>query len=924
VAVKVKASATEAVLENDLVSVTIGAMGGAVLSLVNKSTKIDCASGSPTVPMTGLCNSRIWEKKRFSELLEADFALKVTRETNDLIEVECRCNGVEGAQAGGCTYIKRYTLERNSARLRFHYRIEAGDQWAEFTPWIHNSIALPRDKVDLESTRITAQLSKGLWSNPAFFAKQTSHLLSNMNETWLAATTESRATGVTIVVRPESSLQRFFSWTGSAEQMTMEAIFTKRTFAPNASFSTNMTFIPHRGLKSCHLATEDYAGSFQMEGGKPVLALFPAATFGKAKVTVTRGSKSVGSGEMALKAGSPVALPVALGKSLQTLQVTLVIDGRVCTHTIRASAQLDKSEATSSANLDSRVADKANTATVNTVKKRLYVSDEMALVSLFGMRHTFKKPPLADFVIDLPQGVEATFTAEAARAVPKLKSKRKLTINGQPYTRYTMSKRVRNYGRWAMLFVKTSWKAGKTGKAYFHAKWEGGKQKKVEIDIEAISIGVAPQPKRLITNLGWMSIDVHSLWPDFYAAMRQVGMNTLCGTKYDLYKPAKLKATAKKAKAEGFWFAQNYSPFLGKRHIRQVMDANALAVDRYGNPSKLGFMSPSHRGKAFKAEVDVSSDCAKAGISMLWHDPEIWRGADFCYSAQSIRRFRAYLKQNHPKVAYRNPHVFEKAPEKFPKLHQAWLDFRVSLGTELFAAIRKRFDEKVVEYGADSGPEVIVGSYGMTPGTTYHQFLRFDEQYKADAINACMPSLYVAGDALEVARRVRKCRQAIGKGDLIPWLTAGYGAESAECRPIDVKHMILETFLNGARGFTSYTWYGFDGIALKYMTEALRMLVPVEDIIMDGDLLENIGSSNAQAKVCGMKSGKETLLLVRDYFSDKKIITTLTLPRKTTGDVIDMESGRKLGALTNGKQFKVTLDKKRVRLLYIGPRNPLK
>jgi hypothetical protein len=922
-AVKVKASETKAVLENQFLRVTINAKGGDVVSLYDKIAKRDCTKGTPTEPMTGLCNSRIWEKNTYGELLEADYDVKVTRQTDDLAEVECRYTGRDGALMSGVTFIKRYSLERNAARLNVHYRIEAGDRWSEFSPWLHNAFALPRDKAGLESTRLYAQQSKGLWSNPALFPSQSNHLIWDMNEPWLAAITENKAEGITMIVSPESSLQKFFCWTGSPKMFTMEVLFNKQKFAPNASFGADLIFMPNRGLKACHFATEDYAGSFQKENGEAVLVLYPAASLGKAKVSVLRGNKAIGTGQVTLRTGKPVSIPVKLGKELQSVQVTIAIGGKTRTHTIRASTQSGQSEVSSSGNLESSKADKANAAKVSNVKKCLYVSNEMALVAPFAMRQTFKKPTMAEFVIEFPEGIKATLTAQSFKGPKDLKTE-KITIKGKPYTRYSGTQSARNYWGWIMVFMETTWKPGQTGKAYFYCKWDGGEQPKTEIDIEAITVGSAPQPKRLITNLGWMSIDVHKMWPDFHRVMKQVGVNTLCSGMYDAYKPIQLKAAVDKAKAEGFWFAQNHSPFLRSRHRKAVKKENATAIDMHGKPCKLGHMSPSYRGPAFDAEVEHTSNCAKAGISMLWHDPEIWRGAEFCFRAESLKKFKSYLKKKHPKLKHMDPRKFEVTPHKHPKLHQAWINFRISLGTELFLAIRKSFNEKVRKYKANSSPGVIVGSYGMWPGKIYHQFLRFDEQYKADAINTCMPSLYVAGNAPEVARRVRQYREKIGKNDLIPWLSAGYGIPSSECESIDVKYMVLENFLNGARGFTSYTWYGFDGMDLKYLVEAMNMIVPVEDIIMDAELMDEVRSSSLRAKACGMVSGEEGLVLVRDYFSNKKITTTLTLPTRMTGEIIDMESGEKVGSLTKGKRFKITIDKKRVRLLYIGRKNPLK
>eukprot|EP01052_Picozoa_sp_SAG31_P027229 SAG31_NODE_2531_length_5555_cov_4.715909_1_plen_952_part_00 len=107
---------------------------------------------------------------------------------------------------------------------------------------------------------------------------------------------------------------------------------------------------------------------------------------------------------------------------------------------------------------------------------------------------------------------------------------------------------------------------------------------------------------------------------------------------------------------------------------------------------------------------------------------------------------------------------------------------------------------------------------------------------------ADMPSYYGVENGLDVlARKVRGERLAVGTGsELVPWLTPGAtsgtggipGGTSAE-PGVEMFNMMLQLFANGATGFNVYGCM-YDGSLWLGMRDAIALVTPYEDVIMDG------------------------------------------------------------------------------------------
>ena len=147
-----------------------------------------------------------------------------------------------------------------------------------------------------------------------------------------------------------------------------------------------------------------------------------------------------------------------------------------------------------------------------------------------------------------------------------------------------------------------------------------------------------------------------------------------------------------------------------------------------------------------------------------------------------------------------------------------------------------------------------------------------------------MPSYYGVENGLDVlARKVREERVAIGTGsELIPWLTPGAtsgtgglpGGTSAE-PGIEMFNMLLQLFGNGATGFNVYGCM-YDGSLWLGMRDAIALVSPYEDVIMDGMPVEphafsQLGASAVVSAMVDTGTGTGTS-------SHRMLIASSTIP----------------------------------------------
>jgi hypothetical protein len=413
----------------------------------------------------------------------------------------------------------------------------------------------------------------------------------------------------------------------------------------------------------------------------------------------------------------------------------------------------------------------------------------------------------------------------------------------------------------------------------------------IEQPIQAVRVDPAPQPKRLTTGLGWYNIESTLGWPDNLAAYRTLGLNTvpLFARWVKPEDEARVGAFLDQCRTQGLKIMNVDSPFhhMMAVHRRAPEVYCQLEDGRQGDK-----MCPSYRGTFYREEIERLADqTAKAKADLLSCDIELFGGAGTY--AQKCSRCRADFERSG--CADWNEWCLRKGAEMW---------------TDLSAAVRSRPGMSGID----------MGGYDFRPGTNYQNIWPVDRLYPKHMQNTQVSTytpLYPYHLEL-IGNEVRTDRARLPKSDILPWLTPG----DAGAFPGEIfRYALLECFANGARGLHFWSGRLWDTELLAAYARVIRNVAPVEDIIVDGELLTGAAAEPA-ARISGMRRGNQMLLLVADYWkSSGTKAVKVTVPVAVESRIIDLDTGRDV-ALVKPSQNLLTvhLDRELARIFHVCPK----
>jgi len=346
----------------------------------------------------------------------------------------------------------------------------------------------------------------------------------------------------------------------------------------------------------------------------------------------------------------------------------------------------------------------------------------------------------------------------------------------------------------------------------------------------------------------------------------------------------------------------------------------AQAIDMSGKVLLRGVepvMCPSYRGKFYQNWLDLVRLQAEHGISWVEPDFEAYNGVEreLCFCPRCKQRFQAFLKEKYPGLTYRDPADIERKRDD-RALSDAWWNFKNGLIEEWLTDTKKTLVDACRTYRARSSPEPRVSFIHWIAAGLDWRRLAGSVDYIGSMIYAYLEP---EPSPRSVADQLSDYSKMLGpaRGKHLPCISPGERNMMVYPREA-VKYQILEGATSGIRGFMMYYYQMMDGMAFKYMADAIRMIAPVEEIILDGTI-EEVPTANAAVKIRRIvHPGKGTVILVSEY--GRSIVN---VPLKETvdraGDLVDLDTGETVAKLRKGENLvTVKLDKERVRLFFIG------
>ncbi len=523
-------------------------------------------------------------------------------------------------------------------------------------------------------------------------------------------------------------------------------------------------------------------------------------------------------------------------------------------------------------------------------KARVYACDN---VQSYQTLHGFDNRPEpksqpAELIVDLPDGVTLRrwkLNQRFGGALVDEFETEQIEDGEQAFTRYIVPTRGIYIKSWGTLFFQTEWEDGRSGTMRLGCRWEGGEQAPEEYTIEAVHIYPVTPPARLHMSIAWMTQMFWQDWPDFIETYRACGLNGVPLVPRYAPKPEAdgfrdyLDAVAECREA-GLQIVNNSSPI--HAIMAQKKDHPEVMCQFEDGPSELP--CPSYRGELWDAEVEVVAQrYAWTQAEWLLYDCEAFSG--YGYRAEQGKQCL-------------------RCQAAFAERGGEWEKFIAQQGADFYRAVHARIQELA------PGAQFEAGAYGVQPGEVYHGVWDWDILYP-DVHQFSMPSLYSFRPE-PVGDEVRRLRGLIAASDIIPWVQPG---DLGEMPAEHIRAIVLEVLFNGGRGVAYYTNKGVDGADLRAISEAVAIAQPIEDMIIDGQLLDvdEFHCGCEGVRLGGIQSGDQAVLLVSEYETPTDVECSVQLPEGVTGVLHELTpDGQREAAVVDGV-LSVTLDDTRAR-----------
>ncbi len=492
------------------------------------------------------------------------------------------------------------------------------------------------------------------------------------------------------------------------------------------------------------------------------------------------------------------------------------------------------------------------------------------------------------FRIEMPPGVNILAGGIAGVSFEDMTDV-KLPGGGHAYTWSATSKSASNkvIGR---LYVKGRPAEGEPSQLKYQTTWGDYESPVVSHPIKVVDIPEQPViPRRLMTSMSWGGAGMAMGWPDWDQAFRHIGFNTVTpsGTWFKL-EDTDLIEFCEHARELGYKIQMIDSTW--HQMMSRCKDKPEIYA-QFEDGTHGTRMCPSYRGPCYEEELRRVATAARTlKPNYIDCDIELWNWQGPLDVKKCIRC----------------------QADKAASGIEDWGEWQLSKGEEMWIDLYEAVQAALKEAGA---PPCEMSVYDFRPGRVYQFFWPFDRLYPKYMATGQV-STYTPLDPCHIemiGNDVREDREKLPRSDQMPWLTPG----DAGTFPGDAFcWAILECFCNGSRGINFWSNRVWDADDLAGYAKAIRMIAPVEDIIVDGELLEC--EVEGPGRVSAVRSDGGIVMLVSDYHGDTDGKVSINLKFEKDMEVVDLETGSAVDAPRVGMPgLVVNLEGKRARLLLL-------
>ena len=918
-AVTVKESASGITLENDYVMFEVVKRGGKIGKFVDKVSKQDLL-GNDSGIYAGLGKVRDMFGNSLGMMIGAR-RLSVKSATPDKAEVEA-VYSIRGGLIDGMEVVKTYTLSSNSPAVEFKELYRSKVKKNRFAINWHNRFAVKANSVDIvfSSGKSSINLAQAITNRNNYMEKSNVDYLG-----WVNTDTKN---GVVLRVNEKNMLENFYVW--GDELFSLEANFRDVSIQPTVGIDEwiiSGTLTPFAGFGRIVAVNRDAVVSLSQADGKTFANVAIVRELGKGKIKVSGAARDqVISGE--LKVGK--VFKFELGS--KACQIILDVANKESVITVPSAADLAVS---------GKIATKIDVRKTSGINgfyyyyPQMYVSEEIPAEVAFGLQGNFGKVKNFRLALALPPGLDVTYS------VPKGSYTGEVKIKDKTYRQYEFkSFRTSSYSFNIPMDILANAKF-KDSDLYLWALWDGGSQTPERIQVKRVD--KLPKIGKGLKRL-YMGLNVTSRLAQDWKVPQydKLGVNFIEYWEYNpqmsFLKPHPDNAftpyieDAKKKNIKSFIevgtaytrvgdAVRGYmQEELGTLHYpvksyEKIKLNDILAVDHNGKQVKM--VCPSNRSRYYQKTLDTLRVYISYGFENIAFDEEAWsNGATICFCERCKGEFKKFLQKKYPDIKYQSPEITVTEPGKHKALENAWWDFKTDLIADLYRSYREEIDRFKNKSGQKRelfvwlSSSVGKGRYGAITDrlTDYRKMGKYIDWaipmlYTDNSMQVGESSKFIANNVLTDTR----AKLIMG---LCPNRYYEYFRIEAQSMGTEavVLEQILESVFNGARGVIFWSHRGCFRGALDFrnVAMAVKMLMPVEDILLDGKRVE-LAASNPAVTVTAFKLDSRYAVFLRNYETGK-IRTTLNVP-----------AGLKVYDTLSGKEVskEVELDKCRVKVLEI-------
>ncbi len=502
-----------------------------------------------------------------------------------------------------------------------------------------------------------------------------------------------------------------------------------------------------------------------------------------------------------------------------------------------------------------------------------------------------KGEPL-DMTIELPPGIELCGGQLAGQESGQIKPE--MLPDG--YRRYQFNGSVKSstktFGR--LYFQAPGWKDGRAGSLRYRFQYADWESAIVQLPVHAVEVPRAPRLKRMMAGLGWWSAGATAKWPGALDAWDQLGLNCFSLFAHWMRDDNPDWKLVDEARRRGFFIVNIDSPL----HRMASRAAKTPEIcDQFADGSVGDKLCVSYRGQHYKNEIErFAAAMARARPHFTSLDIEVW-GWQGPVDCRRCTRCQADFAASGMK---------------------SWEAWQVAKGNEMWRDMITAARAAVKETGND--PEFEIGGYDFRAGGPYQNVWSVDDMYP-QWMQSSQVSTYTClyPYHLElIGNEVREDRAHLPQSDVLPWLTPG---DAGTFPGESFQWALLECYCNGARG--AYFWSSrvWDSESLIAYNRVVRAIAPVEEILINGELVGEAARADGSGRVSGIRQGKEMVLLVADYFGRTDGTINLTLQVAARSEIRDLLDGKLLSpeVQPGERRLPVPLGSNRARLLHVHP-----